>query len=35
MTSVQQPQRYWERHPNLHAFFVAFLAGEWVTRTFA
>ncbi|HLI90503.1 MAG TPA: hypothetical protein VKV37_17580 [Ktedonobacteraceae bacterium] len=26
---------YWERHPALLAFLRAFLAGEWVTRTFA
>jgi hypothetical protein len=30
-----QQQRPWERPPALHAFWRAFLAGEWVTRSFA
>jgi hypothetical protein len=35
MSNIQQRQSYWERHPSLRAFLVAFLAGEWVTRAFA
>jgi hypothetical protein len=30
-----QHRSFWERHPGLHAFLMAFLAGEWVTCAFA
>jgi len=33
--AATQRQGYWERHPALLAFLRAFLAGEWVTRSFA